>query len=96
MYALIDGAAIESRGDLHDTLARQLSLPEWYGRNLDALYDCLTDIHEDSELRLIHPEELFAHLGVYADVLQTVLRDACGENPHLRFTLDDAPLGVEE
>lgn len=90
MYALIDGAVIESRGDLHDALARQLSLPEWYGRNLDALYDCLTDVSEDTELVLRHGEELFAHLGVYADVLQTMLRDACDENPHLRFTREEA------
>ena len=36
MNALIDGAAIETREQLHDTLAQQLSLPEYYGRNLDA------------------------------------------------------------
>ena len=85
MTALIDGAVIETREQLHDTLAAQLSLPAYYGRNLDALYDCLTDIHEDTELRLTHADTLFAHLGVYADVLQTVLRDACAENPRLRF-----------
>ena len=87
MTALIDGALIETREQLHDILAQQLALPEWYGRNLDALYDCLTDFQEDAELRLLHAEELFAHLGVYADVLQTVLRDACTENPHLHFEL---------
>ncbi|GAA5151263.1 hypothetical protein GCM10023340_29850 [Nocardioides marinquilinus] len=26
---------------LHDVLARELGLPDWYGRNLDALADCL-------------------------------------------------------
>ena len=87
MAALIDGAAIETREQLHDELAEQLALPEYYGRNLDALFDCLTDLREDTELRLAHPEELFAHLGVYADVLQAVLRDACAENPHLLFEL---------
>ncbi len=90
MYALIDGAAIRSRDELHDALARQLSLPDWYGRNLDALYDCLTDLHEDTELRLVHADELFASLGVYADVLQTMLRDACEENPRLRFAVGEA------
>ena len=29
---------------LHDTLLKELELPEWYGRNLDALYDCLTEL----------------------------------------------------
>ncbi len=88
MYALIDGAVIESREQLHDTLARQLSLPEHYGRNLDALFDCLTDIREDCELRLIHADELFAHLGVYADILQHGLHDSACENSSLHFTVE--------
>ncbi len=89
MTALIDGAAIETREQLHDALARQLSFPDYYGRNLDALFDCLTDLAEETELRLVRRDELFAHLGVYADILQNVLRDACEENPHLRLITED-------
>ena len=89
MYAVIDGAKITSRDSLHDSLSRQLSLPEWYGRNRDALYDCLTEISEDSELVLTNTSALFANLGVYADVLQTVLRDACDENPRLRLSIEE-------
>ena len=91
MYALIDGDAVETREQLHDALAAQLSLPEYYGRNLDALYDCLSDIGEDCEIVLRGPEALFAHLGLYADVLQTVLRDAADDNPRLRFSVEDLP-----
>ncbi|MGE3268300.1 MAG: barstar family protein, partial [Chloroflexota bacterium] len=29
---------------VHDDIARTLQFPGWYGRNLDALRDCLTDI----------------------------------------------------
>ena len=89
MNALIDGAAIETREQLHDALARQLSFPDYYGRNLDALFDCLTDLAEETELRLVRRDELFAHLGVYADILQNVLRDACAENPHLHLITED-------
>ena len=89
MQAIIDGAIIESRQQLHDTLSEQLCFPAHYGRNLDALFDCLTDITEDTELHLLHQEELFAHLGVYADVLRGVLRDACGENSHLSLILEE-------
>lgn len=28
--------------DVHVWLIDKLSLPEWYGRNLDALWDCIT------------------------------------------------------
>ena len=89
MTALIDGAVIETREHLHDVLAEQLSLPEYYGRNLDALFDCLTDLHEPTDIVVRHTEELFAHLGVYADVLQTVLSDAEGENLHLHLVIEE-------
>ncbi|MCB9844001.1 MAG: barstar family protein [Phycisphaeraceae bacterium] len=30
--------------EMHDELARALRLPEYYGRNLNALWDCITDV----------------------------------------------------
>ena len=89
MLVRIDGAEILSRDDLHDALSRQLSLPEYYGRNLDALYDCLTDLSEPTELHLAHKAELTANLGIYADVFETVLRDACAENACLQLFLEE-------
>ena len=91
MYALIDGAVILTRSDLHDALSRQLLLPDWYGGNLDALFDCLTELDRETELQLIHTEDLRAHLGGYADSLQRVLRDACEENPLLHYYCGDYP-----
>jgi len=89
MYALIDGEALESRRALHDALARQLALPEWYGRNLDALFDCLTDLHERTEIRVIHGEELRRRLGGYAGKLLQVLHEAADENHCLTILEED-------
>lgn len=30
----------------HTYLAEELDFPDYYGRNLDALYDCLTDLRD--------------------------------------------------
>ncbi len=46
---IIDGAKIATKDELHDTLAAAFGFPEWYGRNLDALYDCLTTYPADCE-----------------------------------------------
>lgn len=87
MTAVIDGATIESRQQLHDAMAEQLALPEWYGRNLDALFDCLTDRTDDVELVIRNRRALFASLGIYAQVLEDMLGTAAEENPRifLRF-----------
>ena len=35
----LDGSFIDSRQALHAALSHGLDLPEWYGGNLDALFD---------------------------------------------------------
>lgn len=85
MYLVIDGAAIPDREALHDLLARELALPAWYGRNLDALHDCLTDRAEPLDIIFLHQELLEEKLGVYGASLRRVLLDSARENPGLRI-----------
>ena len=89
MTAFFDGSAIVTREQLHDALAAQLALPAYYGRTLDALHDCLTDIFEPTEIRLVHAAALADRLGLYAEVLHDVLRDACEENQRLQLIWED-------
>ena len=89
MTAVIDGAAIETREALHDALRNKLSLPDYYGRTLDALYDCLTDLHEETELRVLHGKALEKRLGLYVGVMRRMLDDACEENPRLRLVWEE-------
>lgn len=68
---------------LHDVLIRELELPEWYGRNLDALHDCLTQL-QDVELVLIgFPDE-----GYLARVRRVIV-DAAWENNSLTLKIVD-------
>ena len=39
-----------SPAQLHGKIGEALAFPSWYGANLDALYDCLTDLEEDTHL----------------------------------------------
>ncbi|WP_246471110.1 barstar family protein [Saccharopolyspora phatthalungensis] len=41
---VLDGADLVSKRTTLDGIAAVLNFPEWAGRNLDALYDCLTDL----------------------------------------------------
>ena len=58
-YAMIEGAAVGSMDRLHRLLAEQLDFPDWYGGNLDALYDCLTDLTEETTVILSSGRSVF-------------------------------------
>lgn len=75
----LDGLEIQSIEEVHDLFAQTLDLPEWYGRNLDALFDCLTDAHEPVTVRLLHKDELRERLGRRGSALIRLLRRASKE-----------------
>lgn len=83
--AEIDGGAVTGREALHERLASQLALPEWYGKNLDALYDCLTGPGEEIYLCLRDPAALEKALGGYARTFLRVLEEAQREGSRFRF-----------
>ncbi|MEU6646501.1 barstar family protein [Saccharomonospora sp. NPDC046836] len=41
---VLDGRALGDKLSTLDAIAAALSFPDYFGRNLDALYDCLTDL----------------------------------------------------
>ncbi|MFT4286848.1 barstar family protein [Nocardioides sp.] len=45
-FAYLDGAGVASKDDLWTALAAALGFPDYFGRNLDALWDCLGDLDE--------------------------------------------------
>lgn len=54
----IDLAAITDRESFHSVFAETLGFPTWYGRNMDAWLDCLTNLdHPPSGLSAIHVEK---------------------------------------
>ena len=85
MQVQIDVSDVTSRQELHARIAAALDFPEWYGRNLDALHDCLTDLHEPTELTVIGWEALEEAVGGYARRFRYVLRDSAAENPNFRL-----------
>jgi len=89
MRCILDGNKIADRKSLHDSLQEGLSLPEWYGRNLDALYDCLCDIFEECEICVFAPMALEESLGGYARCFFHVLENAAKRNPRLHIIITE-------
>lgn len=84
---IIDCAGIETKEAFHDALAYALDFPDYYGNNLDALFDCLTEITEDQELILNNWHKLEYKLKDYSGKALFVFHEACLENWHLTVTL---------
>ena len=72
---------------LHKYLHTALALPEYYGANLDALYDCLTEIAEPTELVVPKKVADEAYLGLYGQQFLQLLEDAGAANEALKITL---------
>ncbi|MBR5329108.1 MAG: barstar family protein [Firmicutes bacterium] len=58
----IDTHKLTTMAEIHDHLAKELNFPDYYGKNLDALYDCLTEINEETEIELLAEEGTFLPL----------------------------------
>ena len=75
-YIEIDGKLIKRQG--HDYLKKALNFPDYYGKNLDALYDCLTEIGVETKIKLNNAD------FIPQDLLETFI-DASRENTFLEF-----------
>ena len=81
------GARIADLEALHTALAEGLGFPAWYGRNLDALYDLLTEPMEPTTLTIYGWNALADTLGEKSGAVQRVLNDAGQSNPALTVLL---------
>lgn len=72
---LINGKRVVNKTQLHDYLIQVFMLPEYYGRNLDALWDCLSTDSAMKKITIIHTESLVNALGDYSKSLIQLFDD---------------------
>jgi len=66
----------------HEYLAKKCRFPEYYGKNLDAAYDCLSTCG-DTIIKLKFTDALEKNLGDYGKAFLKVLTDAANNNSKL-------------
>ena len=79
----LDGTRLCLREEAMERLGQALALPEWWGRNLDALHDCLTELGRPVRLELYGRETMEA--SPFGQRLLHVLEDSAAENPFLEL-----------
>ena len=86
----LDGKTIGSLDDLYDQLSIRFSLPEHFGRNLDALWDVLsTDVQGPFEIVWKHAGDSRKLMGRDFDRVVKLLKD-------LQKQRDDFTLKIEK
>ncbi|MGN0687152.1 MAG: barstar family protein [Oscillospiraceae bacterium] len=82
----LDCTAISDKQALHSALAQGLCFPDWYGGNLDALYDCLTGITDETHITISDEQALAEKLGSYAASFTKVILRAAADNEKLSIS----------
>ena len=82
----LDGGLLQNREEAMEFLGNALCLPEWWGRNLDALHDGLTDL--DRPVRLELRDRELMETTRFGRILLRVLRDSAAETPWLELETD--------
>ncbi len=81
----IDLRGVITREDLHDALAKELRLPDYYGRNLDALYDILTEQGEGWNIIFYNTKDITDEMPDYLSKLKKMSARAVEESENLQI-----------
>ena len=83
----LDGGKMTDRKKKKKKMKRKLHYPEYYGNNLDALWDCLTTDFSGKMIILHDPQAVQIKLGGYGDSLMGLFREAAAANSAIRLIL---------
>jgi ribonuclease inhibitor len=77
MKIVIESKEIQTINDFHIIIKEKLNLPDYYGQNLDALWDCFTGyIDLPIQIEIIDHKNLLLKLGETGEKLFKFLRKA--------------------
>lgn len=83
----LDGYKMISKSETHKYIKKMLNFPDYYGENLDALWDILSTKSKLISIFLLHEEKIYENLGDYGKQLIDVFQEAANSNTNIKFTL---------
>ena len=83
---ILNGKRMITREVTHAYLKRKFSFPEYYGRNLDALWDLLSTTVKETEIVVVNAHCIPEKLGKYGVSLLRVFEDLNEESRRVKVT----------
>ena len=84
---VLDCKEMTSQEKAHEYIMKKMNFPNYYGKNLDALYDILSTYDKEVYIKFINTESLTEALGEYGTFLIDVFKDAEEENKKIKFNM---------
>ena len=88
---VLDFSKCKYLGEVHEIIKKELELPEWYGANLDALWDSITGImYVPANIKMIYKPETKASQKLTDEIEQiiSVFFEAQEEYGQIKVTID--------
>lgn len=84
----LDGEKIDTIDDVHDVFAKELAFPSYYGRNLDALHDCLSTITGPTGVIIVNVPSFKKKIGRRAESFFCLMNDLTDEVEEFYLLVD--------
>ena len=86
---ILDGRYMKTKETAHIYLKKKLNSCQYYGNNLDALWDVLISYSNPLEIKFINKSKLIENLDEYGSLILEVFKDAYDENINIDFKIVD-------
>ncbi len=87
----LNGAKMVDKAITHAYLKEKLALSDYYGQNLDALWDCLSTDFSQKKIIINHPEIITKNLGSYGRLVIRLFQEVAYENKCVQVDIKYEP-----
>lgn len=84
----LNGNKMLNKASTHAYLKQKLTLPDYYGENLDALWDCLAADFSLKKIIIHNPAAIIEQLGSYGESLIELLQEVAKENEYIQVYIE--------